>query len=336
MELLMRITSGFFTADNTKVYKRKARTGCLRELCGKFFLFLFIFPLACCSSIVQKAGEVLEGTAFENTELALYRSSEDTSSEDTSAPKEKPPVTELKELILDNGEWILEITSSQWPGLALYGKFPRFDGSFELYGARVLSSHTNGWNEFNLDIAGKGIFTNYKSNGGLFSIVVPVQRVQISSGKIRLKDNRITGDAALTLLRNRRERILALTGWMDESRQTGLTDQSVFSDQVSEIPGFRNITEFDNYWKSRLMPELVSKKERPKDYITENAVWGSADSVNWNRTYTEALFPQELWEYRNSGALLRDWEEALPWIYMEYSWNAIMSSFNGVLLEKVK
>ena len=293
-------------------------------LSGLFFSFMFL--LAGCSTLVQKGGEVLEGTAFKNTELALYRSTEE-----KSPTKEKAPVIELKELMLDDGEWILELTSSEWPGLTLYGKFPRFDGSFELYEAHILSSHTNGWNEFSLDLIGKGIFLNYKTNGGIFYIADPVQRVQISSGKIRLKDNRITGDAALALLRNRRERILALGEWMDEVQQTSLQDQSVADNQV-----FKNITEFDDYWKPRLLPELVSKKKRPKNYSTENAVWGRADSVTWNRTYTEDLFPEGLWEYRNSGALLRDWEEALPWIYMEYSWSAIMSSFNGVLLEKVK
>jgi hypothetical protein len=97
---------------------------------------------------------------------------------------------------------------------------------------------------------------------------------------------------------------------------------------------FSNQKEFENHWKRRLFPELVSAKARPADYSTENAEWGRADSVNWNRTYTEHLFPEELWEYRNSGALLRDWEEALPWIYMEYSWDSIIDSFDETTLLK--
>jgi hypothetical protein len=48
------------------------------------------------------------------------------------------------------------------------------------------------------------------------------------------------------------------------------------------------------------------------------------------------VFPEALWEYRNSAAMLRDWEEALPWIYMEYSWDYIINSFNGITFQKIK
>jgi hypothetical protein len=76
--------------------------------------------------------------------------------------------------------------------------------------------------------------------------------------------------------------------------------------------------------------------KKPGGWRQENDRFVRADSINWNRSYTERAFPEELWEYRNSGALLRDWEEAAAWIYVEYAWDSIIASFNEIKLEKIK
>jgi len=271
--------------------------------------------LAGCAGIMQKGGELIEGSLFDKMQLALYRSS----------GKGRSAKVEIRESRLDDGKWITEVNSSRWPGFTILGGMPAGNGSFELYEVRILSSHLNGWNDFSLDVLGMAFFENPKKSGGIFRMAGDVERVQISSGSIRLKSSRLTGNTALTALRNRRERILALTEWMAEKTEDGV---------VSAV--FRSQKEFDRYWKGRLFPELVSKSRRPGEYTAKNAEWRRADSVKWNMTYTENLFPENLWEYRNSGAMLRDWEEALPWIFMEYSWDYILSSFNDTYLERIK
>jgi len=281
---------------------------------GMGIIFSFVFLLTGCASMVQKGGEILEGSAFEEKTIALYRSNG------------RENATELKYLQHKDGEDTIEITGNAWPGFALRGSKPADDGTFELRTVRFLSSHVNGWNDVTIDLLGNAHFFVSAEVAGRLSISGEVERVQISSGKIRLKSNRLTGTAALTPLRNRRERILTLTEWM----QT----------QEAMQPVFANQKEFENYWANRFFPELVSKKKRPPVYSVENAEWERVDSVKWNRSYTEQLFPgehqEELRKYRNSGALLRDWEEALPWIYMEYSWNNIISSFSEIDLLKVR
>ena len=300
------------------------------------FLFhlLIILLLIGCTSVVQKGGEIVEGSAFSKTRLAHYSSAGKSFSRRSGEAK-----VELRELILDNGEWATEISSSQWPGLTLCGGMPAGNGSIELTGARILSSHVNGWNEFTLDLLGQANFYNPRKSGGELSIKGDVERVQISSGKIRLKSSRLTGDAALTALRNRRERILALTEWMHEC-EAGLSEQAALLDQVRI-----DQDEFEKYWKPRLFPELVSellsRAKRPPEYYAAqksapNIEWGRKDSIKWNLTYTESVFPGDLREYRNSGAMLRDWEEALPWIFMEYSWDYILNSFNDTDLIRIK
>jgi len=285
------------------------------EISRNIVLIALFFLLSSCTSMIQKSGEVLEGSSFEEMNLGIYRSS----GNDSEAK------IELRELVQKNGEIALEMSSSAWPGFALRGSRPDGRGNFELTGCRVLSSHVHGWNEFTMDIFGKAIFDNPKKTGAVLYIAGNVERVQISSGKIRLKSERLTGAAALTPLRNRRERILALVEWMNEKAESGEV-KTVFSGRK----------EFEKYWKSLLFPELVSKSKRPPGYTTKNAERKRVDGVKWNRTYTESLFPEGLWEFRNSGALLRDWEEALYWIYIEYSWNHITSSFNDTNLIKIK
>lgn len=269
-----------------------------------------------CAGLVQKGGEVLEGTAFAEKAAAAYRSGGTGSGRGEA-------VVELRELTSKSGESSVEITSGAWPGFALRGGAPGPDGGFELTEARILSSHARGWNEFRLGLLGSAFFAA-RDSGGALRITGEVERVQISSGKIRLKSSRLTGDAALAPLRSRRERILALTEWMKERRA------------ASRETAFAAQKDFEDYWKPVLFPEPVSKKKRPPDYTEENAEWGRADGVKWNRSYTRRLLPEGFWEYRNSGEMLRDWEEALPWIYMEYSWETIIGSLDGIVLQKVR
>jgi len=282
-----------------------------------FKLCLLIITLVSCSTIVQKGGEIIEGSAFSDEKLASYRSGG------------KENIIELRELKLENGKWATEISSSRWPGLTLIGNMGNGSGRFELYEARILSSHVQGWNEFTLDILGEAVFNNPKKNGAVLYVTRSIEPVQISAGRIRLKSNYITGNSALTSLRNRRERILALTEWMTETTK-GRAENN------GEKTVFPDLKNFEKYWKPHLFPEMVSKSKRPPEYSKENAEWGRADSIKWNRTYTKNLFPGELWEYRNSGAMLRDWEEALPWIFTEYSWDYIIYSFNDTQLDRHK
>jgi hypothetical protein len=284
----------------------------------RYFFLIFLF--SSCTSLIQKGGEVLDGSAFAEKTLAVYR---------ISGAGEKTAI-EVRELGLKNGEEVLEISNGAWPGFTLRGSMPEADGNIRLTEARFLSSHIRGWNEFTMDIIGDAIFQNPGPAVGILRITGEVERVVISSGRIRLKSDYITGSAAITPLRNRRERIMALVEWMNERLHSGSYDDS------GEIPAFADIGEFEGYWKRVLFPELVLSKNRPAEYSVNNAEWKQEDGVNWNLGYTENIFPEGLWEYRNSGAMLRDWEEALPWIFMEYSWNTIINSFNNTILQKVK
>ena len=257
------------------------------------FLITITFFTAC-TSLIQKGGDFLEGRA--DKVVSVYQRGN----------------VEIREQESRNGLLYMEISISDWPGLTLRGSLPDSNGRIYITEARFLSTHIHGWNEFNLDVLGSAIFLVTSTGNTVFYIEEDLERVQISSGRILLKGNMLHGLPALVPLRNRRERILALNEWMEVS-----VFNRTFTDQK----------EFENHWKRILFPELVRQRNRPREYSSENAQWARADSIRWNLTYTERIFPQHLWEYRNSGAMLRDWEEALPWIFVEYSWDNIISSF---------
>jgi hypothetical protein len=273
-------------------------------------LVIIILLISACSTLVNKAGETLDGTTFAEKTLSIY------STEGTRKERK----AEVRWVKLKNDEEMLLIKDSDFPGLELRANIPDSSGSFEFRSAEILSSHVHGWNEFTLDLLGSGFFIINKDTA-ILTVSGLVEGVQISQGRIRLKSSRITGTEALANLRNRRERILALTEWMREK---------------PIIADIKDPESFEKYWKVMLFPELVSKSKRPSGYSTENAEWARADSIKWNQSYTKSCFGEDLWKYRDSGAMLRDWEEASAWIYIEYFWDDIIARINNTVLTKTK
>jgi predicted small secreted protein len=268
------------------------------------------FFLAGCNSLMEKSGKVIDGAAFKEKETGVFR----------FQGKNKQDRVELAQLRSKDGMELIAISLSGWPSLELRGTAPGTAGYFEFTSAEILSSHLLGWNEFSMGLLGNAVF-RAEEQGGVLHISSAPKGIQISGGRIRLKSGRLSGNEALTALRNRHERILALTDWMH---------------QKSNVPLFKNQKQFEQYWKPILFPELVSKKKRPGEYSEKDAEWVKSDSIKWNKSYTESAFSEDLWEIRNQAALLRDWEEAAAWIYIEYSWDSIFSSLDGITLQKLK
>jgi hypothetical protein len=257
--------------------------------------------------LVEKAGRVLDGAAFEEKTLARYR----------TEPGSPFPATEIRELRHRETGPVLAVTLEDFPALELR-LVPAEGGGFHYRSLRYLGGNISGWNEFSLDLSGAAVFT-VDGEGARFGGARP-EAALITAGKIRRGDRRITGDEALTGLRNRHERILALTGWMKEqARGKNFTDRK----------------QFVNYWKPILLPEKVPRKWRPSGWRKDGAQV-RAEGVRWNTDYTAALFPESLRSLRDSGALLRDWEEAFEWIYHEYAWDRIGEGLGEIVLKKIK
>ncbi|MDR0723423.1 MAG: hypothetical protein LBF75_11660 [Treponema sp.] len=253
-----------------------------------------------CTSLVEKAGQFLDGSGFAGKTLGVYRVAAGMEIRYLHVKKGEP---EEKKLV---------ISLSAYPGVQFWTSAPDKEGRVFLEELHFLGGTYTGWNQFTVDMVGEAKFI-LQRNSALWQGQGPIESVQISWGKIRRNYKLLSGEEALTALRNRYTRIAALTEWMHTQE---------------DLPDFTSLGDFEAYWKPLLMPELVPRKKRPLAWTTEAASWVRGEQVSWNQHYTEKVFPETLWVLRNSGALLRDWEEALAWIYLTYQWDRILQDIS--------
>jgi hypothetical protein len=263
----------------------------------KIFILIFATLLIFNCAIMEKAGRALDGSDLKFKTISAYKSS-----------KKNKFKTEMEISIIENKknkEKSIIIKIDEFPMIKLLGSFPNDEGAFFLTALEFLAGSAHGWNEYILELVGTG---NLKLGDTAILIIENMEPVQITKGRVHRYDTRVTGNDALSALRNRRERILSITEWMDSlNLQKG-----------------KSLDDFEEFWQPILLPETVKKKNRPDGWIQDADQFQKADSIRWNTSYTERTFPEELWPIRNSGTLLRDWEEAVSWIYLEYEWKNIV------------
>jgi hypothetical protein len=258
-----------------------------------------------CVSLMEKAGKLIDGSASAQKTTALYRS------QDTGV--------EISVVENKNKESALIIAAAKYPMMKIHASMPDEDGAFFPVSLVYLAGNLHGWNEYTLGLLGTGSLVPDENSCRL--TIDEIEPVEITAGRIHRYDTRITGAQALTALRNRRERITALVEWM-----TAL-----------DGPDGNNIKAFEKYWKPFLFPEMVSKRKRPEGWLREGDIFKRAEDIRWNTSYTQRIFPEELWPVRDSATLLRDWEEALSWIYLEYEWKNIAGLLSReIILQKIR
>ena len=276
------------------------------------YVIFFLALLSGCVTIVEKTGQVLDGSAFTEKKIARYK-----------ALKKEGAALDIEILEVRNkkGQQSLVIMPKDFPAVKIRGTEPDIWGNFWVNSLEYLSGNTAGWNEYSLELSGTGVFT-LNPGGANFSLDREIEEVQIAGGKIRRYDTRIVGAEAQTNLRNRAVRIDALTEWMlaKENAQMGLSRK-----------------DFNKYWRPILFPEIVAKRKRPAGWSRPGDTWGRAEDLRWNHSYSEREFPEELWPVRNSGTFLRDWEEAFEWIYLQYEWETLSNLLSlQTTLKRVK
>jgi len=281
----------------------------LRTPCNSVYSVVILLVLLCvsCTTLVEKTGRVLDGSAFAEKKVAAYQS----------------PALEIQQMRSKAGEQSLLITLRRFPTMKIRGSSPNEQGEFTILSLDYLGGNPHGWNEYRLDLSGIGAITLGETTATL-SIVDEIETVGISAGRIRRYDTRITGTEALTSLRNRHERILVLAEWLN-------------SPDNPSVKSCANQKQFVQHWKPILFPEITPKKKRPALWQQEGDRWVRAEDIRWNASYTERVFPEVLRPIRDSGTMLRDWEEALDWIFIECEWPRITETLSGeTVLQKKK
>jgi hypothetical protein len=287
--------------------------------------FTGLLVLSGCSTIMEKTGRVLDGSAFAEKTDAVYGNGE-------AGFSGQGVRVSRKRAAARDGEYIL-IELAAFPTLGIRASVPDQNHRIVLESLEFFSPNRDGWNVFSREISGEGHFKDEWYTAFLAIPEAP-EVLDISGGRVLRGGVRITGNEALTALRNREERIAALVSWM-ASRLEG----------EGSPPGFEDQAAFAEFWEPILFPETVPAKKRPPEWA-DAAGNGRGrrqrgGDIAWSVDYTEALFPPETAEnlrpVRNSGTLLRDWEEALSWIFYQFEWDAIMASLSSeIRLVKVK
>jgi len=278
---------------------------------------LFIFILACTSCVLMEgAGRALDGSAFAEKTSALYKADAP-----MAADGDNSSLSEIQIAVVNdkNKESSIIILIKKFPMIKIRASVPDEEGIFHLTSLDYLAGSTHGWNEYSMQMSGTGLLK--LGNSAVLEKIEEMEPIQITAGRIHRYDTRLTGSDAVTALRNRSDRITVLAEWM----------------LSKNAPKGQDIKEFEKYWKSVFFPEMVSRKEKPEGWLQSGDEFQKAEDINWNTGYTERVFPEELHLVRNSGTLLRDWEEALLWIYFRYEWNNIKDIFTReIIFNKTK
>ncbi len=273
---------------------------------ARIYLAPFLCAAFCgCLSLTENVGQIADGSAFaektilrwsgKGLEAALVESKDDV---DTSSGKKQE----------------LLITLEEFPFLEFRASAPISTPSAEdevsFISLRYLVGTAAGWNEWTRELSG---FLTFRRIGNIayISLESPLMAGAVIEGKILHNGEKRAGAEAVSSLSARADRVAALSTWMRLH---------------TEERSFPNAAAFYAYWRPILFPELVRARYRPALY-TETAAKepskGAVADIRWNAAYTAALLPEELRPLRDSGALLRDWEEAPDWIYAEYEWARI-------------
>jgi hypothetical protein len=256
------------------------------------------------SGLVNGAGRILDRSAFDEKTIKTYKSTDKSLTFRLFSTKD--------------GERQSVFVLSKLPFLQFYGSAPDETGLFFITRVHFLYSSVGGWLEGDIGASGTGIIVETGSQPAEFSLENSIVLAEIIRGGIRRYDERLYGDRALTELRNRDERIRLVTAWMKEQSPPAAQPETQ--------------RDFERYWKPILLPESVGKNRRPSTYVelsaAQNEVYG--EDIRWNTAYTRELFPEHLRQFRDSGSLLRDWEEATSWFYIIYYWDTML----GALFKK--
>jgi len=280
-----------------------------------FILLIFVLISAGCASVMEKAGRTLDGSASNEKTVSVYRAS-----------KKNGAVEDMALTVIKNkdGQKSVLITLDKYPMMRLRGTMPDENGAFFLNALEYLAGSVHGWNEYSMEITGSGSIVF--GDTCVLEINEEIEQIQISSGRIQRYDTRLTGAQALASLRNRNERILATTAWMASQNAPD-----------KQTPDKQTIDDFENYWKPLLFPEMVSKNKRPEGWLQDADIFVKAEDIRWNTGYSQRTFLEELQPVRNSGTMLRDWEETLSWIYLYYEWENIKKILSEkIILQSVK
>lgn len=214
--------------------------------------------------------------------------------------------------INEYGLYKLSINSPLIPGMTINGQVSREEGQFIYYvtDVRLFSNWNNGWTEGFYEASGKYLIKK-EALGYKFVELDSFELWDIIRGEIRYHDTYYRKDDGMWKVKNRVDRLKEVSrvlhkdfnlepiyGSIDRENSLG----GKFSEAVYPIL-FPELNKFE---------ALERENKLPKEYYLYNSetTFIQGSGINWRDDYTKSVFPEQLWELRNTGTMFRDVQEA--------------------------
>ncbi len=146
------------------------------------------------------------------------------------------------------------------------------------------------------------------------SVLTPPRLGNPTAASIRYHDEYLSGERGLQQLTNRWNRIQAVVALLKQKLTARWFDRTLAGWQLGPSNRQPSLQEAAG---KLLFPELYGYAIPPKSGH-RTAV---GESVRWDVDYSDAEFPENLREIRNSGTMLRDFEECLDLWRFAYNWD---------------
>jgi hypothetical protein len=218
--------------------------------------------------------------------------------------------------VVDRGLTVELVSTETGTGsIRIYGdsiEGATFTGSVQpTEGGRILSitemhwfsNWANGWTEATLSATGE-LLLSPNGKEWTISVVQPPRLDDPVAASTRYFDNYLTGERALEEFTHRWDRILAVVALLKQKLQEQWFEYTVAPWQPGRRP---ETASFEEATRKFLFPEVYGYSEPPR----QDSQSVRSESIKWNVDYSTASFPENLRPIRNSGTMLRDFEECL-------------------------
>ena len=186
----------------------------------------------------------------------------------------------------------------------------------------------DGWTEAVIALEGILELIKKDENNWVLKGTEPPRTGSVLQAEIRYRRDKIYADRAVDMMNRRLDRVLALSGFVRTALKP--EDYDFFQAKKYHRKKGYNPKDFEADLKSLLFPELYGFSDEfpePESSLNEEERYIRSEEVLWDSQYTREYFPEELLKVRDSGTLLRDYDEASELIILFCLWQELWESW---------
>lgn len=264
-----------------------------------------------------------------------YRSFNTIGYKKRSKIKSKRPLISIEVEKNESGKHILSLNSPVIPGITINGQVSIEAGEIVYYitDVRLFSNWENGWTEGFYEASGKYVIEKKSNSNYKFKEVDKFELWDIVSGEIRYHDSFFRADDGMWKVKNRVDRLKEVTRILHKdfnlapvygSNTKATTISGKFEDSVYLLL-FPELYKFEKLEQKNSLPKTFYGNTFEKETVKGNG-------IKWRVDYTKSVFPEQLWELRDTGTMYRDAQEAPNILLSLYNLDGFI---NDILLKEI-